>query len=208
MSPTDKNGNDKTIELGHGVFGRCQKRNYKGIPVAVKVFNNLSSPRDVSHEAAVMAKCSHSSVPHIFGVNVTQKPYFLVSYFYGIQNSSCTLFHALHSRSMSLSKSTVGKIILQLCQALKHLHSKRLLHRDIKCDNILLTMVNKDYHPMLIDYHSDVWCPFKTKVVKCTWTRRIQKETSTHSTRNCSWSATIVCIWYIFIWPSYVRCQQ
>lgn len=152
MSPTDKNGNDKTIELGHGVFGRCQKRNYKGIPVAVKVFNNLSSPRDVSHEAAVMAKCSHSSVPHIFGVNVTQKPYFLVSYFYGIQNSSCTLFHALHSRSMSLSKSTVGKIILQLCQALKHLHSKRLLHRDIKCDNILLTMVNKDYHPMLIDY--------------------------------------------------------
>lgn len=29
MSPTDKNGNDTTIELGHGVFGRCQKRNYE-----------------------------------------------------------------------------------------------------------------------------------------------------------------------------------
>lgn len=151
-SPTDTNGNDTTIELGHGVFGRCEKRYYKGIPVAVKVFNNLSSSRDVRHEAAVMAKCSHSSLPHIFGVNVTQKPYFLVSYFYSIGNSSSTLFYALHSRSMSLSKSSVGKIMLQLCQALEHLHSKCLLHRDIKCDNILLTMVNKDYHPMLIDY--------------------------------------------------------
>lgn len=120
--------------------------------MAVKVFNNLSSAKDVSHEVAVIAKCSHSSVQHIFGVNVTQKPYFLVSYFCGIQNSSCTLFQALYSRFMSLSKATVGKIILQLCQALKHLHSKCLLHRDIKCDNILLTMVNKDYHPMLIDY--------------------------------------------------------
>lgn len=120
--------------------------------MAVKVFNNLSSSRDVRHEAAVMAKCSHSSLPHIFGVNVTQKPYFLVSYFYSIGNSSSTLFYALHSRSMSLSKSSVGKIMLQLCQALEHLHSKCLLHRDIKCDNILLTMVNKDYHPMLIDY--------------------------------------------------------
>ena len=81
MSPRDKNGNDTTSELGHSVFGRCQKRNYKGIPVAVKVFNNLSSAVDVSHKAAVRAICSHSSVAHIFGVNVTQKPYFLVSYY-------------------------------------------------------------------------------------------------------------------------------
>ena len=152
MLPTDTNGNETTIELGHGVFARCQKRYYKDILVAVKVFNNLSSSQDVSHEAAVMAKCSHSSVPHIYGVNVTQKPYFIGSYFYGIRNSSCILFHAIHRRSMFLSKSSVGKIMLQLCQALEHLHSKRLLHRDIKSDNILLTMVNNDYHPMLIDY--------------------------------------------------------
>ena len=75
-----------------------------------------------------------------------------MSYFYGIQNSSCTLFHVIHSHSMCLSKSSVGKIMLQLCRALEHLRSKRLLHRDIKCDNTLLTMLNKDYHPMLIDY--------------------------------------------------------
>ena len=41
--------------------------------------------------------------------------------------------------------------MLQLCEAMEHMHSK-LLHRDIKSDNILLTEVNHKYHPMLIDF--------------------------------------------------------
>ena len=53
---------------------------------------------------------------------------------------------------MSLSKSSAGKITLQLCEALEHLQSKRLLHRDIKSDNILVTAVNNTYHTMLIDF--------------------------------------------------------
>ena len=132
VSPKDKDGNGTTIQLGHGVFGECRKMYFKGIPVAVKLFNNLSSSWDVSHEAAAMNQCSHPSIPHTFGVNLTQKPYFLVSYFYGIGNSACTLYRALHSHSMSLSKCSAGKIMLQLCKALEHLHSKHLLHRDIR----------------------------------------------------------------------------
>ena len=156
MSPQDKDGNDTTIQLGCGVFGNCQKMYYKGIPVAVKVFNNFSSSRDVKHEAAIMAQCIHPSIPHIFGLNVTQKPYLLVSYFYGIGSSSCTLYRALHSKSLSLTTHSLGKIMLQLCQALHYLHSKQLLHRDIKTDNILLTKFNSEYHPMLIDFGKSI----------------------------------------------------
>ena len=53
---------------------------------------------------------------------------------------------------MSLSTSTYGKMMLQLCEAMEHIHSKHLLHRDIKSDNILLTEVNRKYHPMLVDF--------------------------------------------------------
>lgn len=58
MSPQDKDGNNTTIHLGCGVFGDCQKKYYKGIPVAVKVFNDLSS-QDVKHESPIMARCIH-----------------------------------------------------------------------------------------------------------------------------------------------------
>ena len=33
--------------------------------------------------------------------------------------------------------------------------------------------------------HSALWCPFTMKALECTWARRVQKETSMHSTRNC-----------------------
>ncbi|CAH3036887.1 unnamed protein product [Porites evermanni] len=127
----DKEGNEKLIQLGEGVFGQCVKKYYKGIPVAVEVLNHFSSLQDVRNEAYTMAQCSHPSIPHLFGVNVTKKPYFIVSYFYHLYNNSCTLYRALQSKSMSLSQCSAGSIVLKLCEAIEHLHSKRFLHRDI-----------------------------------------------------------------------------
>ena len=165
-APKDNDNKDITIHLGRGVFGSCKKMYYKGIPVAVKEYNNLSSTKDIQHEAAVMARCSHPSLPHIFGVNLTQKPYFLVSYFYGIKNKACTLYQALHSPAIPFTKDCAGKIMFELCQALQHLHAKHLLHRDIKSDNILLTTLHTGFHPMLIDFGKSIEVSeaiFKTK---------------------------------------------
>ena len=47
--------------------------------------------------------------------------------------------------------------MLQLCQALRYLHSKQLLHCDIKSDNVILTNVNSVYHPMLIDFGKSIY---------------------------------------------------
>lgn len=66
----DINGNDIRIEFGYGVFGRCEKRYYKGILVVVKVFNNLFFIWDVRYEVVVMVKCFYLLLLYIFGVNV------------------------------------------------------------------------------------------------------------------------------------------
>ena len=64
-APKDKIGNDS-----RGTFGKCFKMRYKGIPVAVKEFNNLSTAEAVRHEALMMSKCFHPSLPHLFGMNL------------------------------------------------------------------------------------------------------------------------------------------
>ena len=150
--PRDKTGSHSKECLGKGTFGQCLNMYYKGIPVAVKEFNNLSTAHDVRQEALVMSKCSHPSLPHLFGIDLIKKPYLLVSYFYGISDISCTLHCALHSISMSLTYLSAAKIMLKVCQAVEHMHTKQYLHRDIKSDNIVLTKVSFDYHPMLIDF--------------------------------------------------------
>ena len=81
-----------------------------------------------------------------------KKPYVLVSYFYGIHDTSCTLHRALHSGSIFLMYLSAVKIMLKVCRAVEHLHSKQFLHRDIKSNNIVLTKVNFDYHPLRIDF--------------------------------------------------------
>ena len=152
VAARDKKGNESKEFLGEGTFGKCFKMYFKGMPVAVKEFNNLSTAEAVRHEALVMSKCCHPSLPHLFGINVMKKPYVLVSYFYGIHDTSCTLHRALHSGSISLTYLSAMNILLKVCQAVEHLHSKQFLHRDIKSNNIVLTKVNSDYHPLLIDF--------------------------------------------------------
>ena len=73
-----KDANESDVQLGQGVFGQCLKKYYKGISIAVKLFNHISS-ENVKQEANSMALSYHTPIPHIFGVNVTRKPYFLVS---------------------------------------------------------------------------------------------------------------------------------
>lgn len=95
-----------------------------------------------------------------------KKPYFLVSYFYGINNQTCTLYNT-YCPTIPFTKYSAGKIMFELCQALQHLHMKQLLHRNIKSDNILLTTPHTGFHPMLIDFGKSIEVSEATSKRKC-----------------------------------------
>ena len=73
VAPRDKKGNESKEFLGEGKFGKCFKMYFKGMPVAVKEFNNLSTAEAVRHEALVMSKCCHPSLTHLSGINLMKK---------------------------------------------------------------------------------------------------------------------------------------
>ncbi|MEM9576646.1 MAG: serine/threonine-protein kinase [Pseudomonadota bacterium] len=59
------------------------------------------------------------------------------------------LLEIIESGSPKMAPADIAKITLQLLDAIAHVHSQDLLHRDISPDNIL---VDKAGHPVLIDF--------------------------------------------------------
>ena len=59
------------------------------------------------------------------------------------------LLEIIETRSLSLTPEMVRSLTLKLLDAIAHVHSQDLLHRNISPDNIL---VDKTGHPVLIDF--------------------------------------------------------
>ena len=68
-----------------------------------------------------------------------QLPRLLVLQFCNVEGKAYTLHRTLHSRTLFLKNKEWFGVILQLLEPLKVLHNSRLIHQDIKGDNILLT---------------------------------------------------------------------
>ena len=144
---------DQPLLLGCGVFGRCYKMYYRGMPVAVNQFNkHLASESDVIKEASVMKQLDHPCFPYVYGICVERKPYLLVLQFCNVEGKAYTLHQTLQSQTYLLESEQWFGIILQLLQALKLLHSNSLIHRDIKGDNILITYKNTKFVPVITDF--------------------------------------------------------
>lgn len=65
--------------------------------------------------------------------------YILMEYIQG-----CTLKEKIEKEPGYFTKSNIQKFLLQLCQALKTLHSNNIVHLDISPNNIIFTQANND----------------------------------------------------------------
>lgn len=98
-------------------------------------------------EAAILEKLGgeHNQIPTLYAYFQSNSLFYLVQEY--IEGETLT---NKVSRQGAISESNVREILVNLLQILDYLHSQRIIHRDIKPDNIILRY--RDGLPVLIDF--------------------------------------------------------
>ncbi|KXJ08783.1 putative serine/threonine-protein kinase [Exaiptasia diaphana] len=144
--------------IGSGTFGSCYLAKYRGILVVVKEFRIRENDdenkvkEDVVYEAAVLSRLGdHPSLPLLFGVTTTRQPYRLITQFHGEKDKSLMLCKAIDK--LSLKSIDWLKIMRQITEALKHIHTMGFLHNDLKSNNVVLEVRgDRQYNAVIIDF--------------------------------------------------------
>mmetsp|Transcript_18116 Transcript_18116/g.54546 ORF Transcript_18116/g.54546 Transcript_18116/m.54546 type:complete len:1319 (+) Transcript_18116:310-4266(+) len=124
-------------KLGGGAFGEVYKAMLKGVnPVAVKVLRDQSytSREEFSREVALLKALHNSNIVQFQGACVEDDKMLLITEFM----DGGDLFKAISRKQVTWAMR--GKsIAIDVLRGLHFLHSKRIVHMDLKSPNILLS---------------------------------------------------------------------
>ena len=130
--------------IGKGAFGKVNIGLHvlTGKIVAIKSFNkkkfkNERSKQKIMHEIELMKNLRHSSVVKLLDFFETQN-YLLII----MENISGGDLLTFVKKRTKLTEKICKFIFKQLLLSLKYIHSKNIIHRDIKLDNILIDLNN------------------------------------------------------------------
>ena len=133
--------------LGEGGMGTVYLAYHEGVDkqVALKVLaqhlgENQAYVDRFYREAKNGALLNHPSIVHCLGAHwdgAERRHYLVLEYIEGCPNGATA--HALLDRYKQLSVGDAVHIALDVARALEHAHSRNVIHRDIKPDNILIT---------------------------------------------------------------------
>lgn len=136
-------------ELGKGGFGIVYEGTWAFRKVAVKCYEGSRLPeriaQEMRHEVSMMLQLDHECLVRLFGiVEEENRPPMLVME-HGANGSLYTFLHS----ELEISWPHRLKLAEELARGLAYLHSKGIVHRDIKSLNVVL---DRDYHAK--------WCDF------------------------------------------------
>ena len=130
--------------LGKGSTGEAFLGSKKGstekylIKKYDKSFLNSEHKKYFDNEISILKDISHPNIIKLYEVKEKENEIYVVSEYYNGGDLNKFLEDYLKEKKEPLSEEKVQHIMRQLIDAVKYLHDKRIMHRDLKCENILL----------------------------------------------------------------------
>ncbi|KAM8927304.1 LOW QUALITY PROTEIN: serine/threonine-protein kinase SBK1-like [Pelodytes ibericus] len=139
MQLTKLNENYRIIrDLGHGSYGHVVLAEHKrtGKPMALKLMKKTSTRKESFLMEYCVSLClsSHPNIIGTYALAFETSKYFIFTQ----ELAAAGDLYSILEPKVGLPEPIVKRCALQLAQALDFMHSRALVHRDVKLDNILL----------------------------------------------------------------------
>jgi serine/threonine protein kinase len=138
-------------EGGMGIVCLAEQERPIRRQVALKIIKpGMDSARVIARfeaERQALALLDHPNIAHVHDAGTTEngRPYFVMEYVKGLPITE-------HCDRQKLTIEDRLKLFLQVCHAIHHSHQKGIIHRDIKPSNILVSTVDDQVIPKIIDF--------------------------------------------------------
>lgn len=126
------------LPIGKGAYGTVYKGMWLGTDIAVKKIKQKESNKYIVREIQVLVKLRHPNVISIMAVCIHFDDVYILMEYFKSETLRSVLFVESVKDNYNLDHNKKYDICTQLCQAVTFIHSRAIVHKDIKPENILL----------------------------------------------------------------------
>uniref|UniRef100_A0A3Q3K830 Protein kinase domain-containing protein n=1 Tax=Monopterus albus TaxID=43700 RepID=A0A3Q3K830_MONAL len=128
-----------TKTIAEGCFGKVYKEKYNDTWAAVKkVPQQFIARKDLERECEVYNKANHPNIVKLLGnISLQDGKWIIPLEFIFGEDLETTIFKTSRSK-IQLTPPIKATIIIGMCEGLLHLHSKDIVHQDLKPENIMV----------------------------------------------------------------------